>query len=162
MHFLSLPIQKDHPPGGPFPFLTAPASKRKGRPAGGLFWSRIRESIYFFFPVGRKQLCHARPAGHEQMSTGHLQLIGSTPSLFSPTKKHPPGCFFVGAGYGSRTRLHGLGSRCITDIRILRLYKHYSKGRWKIQPLFVEGISVKQAVFPITYLMNRKNCAILL
>ena len=28
--------------------------------------------------------------------------------------------FFVGAGYGSRTRLHGLGSRCITDIRTLR------------------------------------------
>ena len=25
-----------------------------------------------------------------------------------------------GAGYGSRTRLHGLGSRCITDIRTLR------------------------------------------
>ena len=28
-------------------------------------------------------------------------------------------CFF-GAGYGNRTRLHGLGSRCITDIRTLR------------------------------------------
>ena len=28
--------------------------------------------------------------------------------------------FFRGAGYGSRTRLHGLGSRCITDIRTLR------------------------------------------
>ena len=26
---------------------------------------------------------------------------------------------FHGAGYGSRTRLHGLGSRCITDIRTL-------------------------------------------
>ena len=29
--------------------------------------------------------------------------------------------YFVGAGYGSRTRLHGLGSRCITDIRTLRM-----------------------------------------
>ena len=28
---------------------------------------------------------------------------------------------FHGAGYGNRTRLHGLGSRCITDIRTLRL-----------------------------------------
>ena len=26
---------------------------------------------------------------------------------------------FFGAGYGNRTRLHGLGSRCITDIRTL-------------------------------------------
>ena len=29
--------------------------------------------------------------------------------------------FSFGAGYGSRTRLHGLGSRCITDIRILHI-----------------------------------------
>ena len=28
---------------------------------------------------------------------------------------------WFGAGYGNRTRLHGLGSRCITDIRTLRL-----------------------------------------
>ena len=33
------------------------------------------------------------------------------------------GWFSFGAGYGSRTRLHGLGSRCITDIRILRCVK---------------------------------------
>ena len=26
-----------------------------------------------------------------------------------------------GAGYGNRTRLHGLGSRCITDIRTLQV-----------------------------------------
>ena len=37
-----------------------------------------------------------------------------------PTKKTPPkGEVFFGAGYGNRTRLHGLGSRCITDIRTL-------------------------------------------
>ena len=29
-----------------------------------------------------------------------------------------------GAGYGNRTRLHGLGSRCITDIRTLRFVFH--------------------------------------
>ena len=45
-----------------------------------------------------------------------------------------------GAGYGSRTRLHGLGSRCITDIRILRLCGYYSRQEWKIQPFFVEEI----------------------
>ncbi len=27
-----------------------------------------------------------------------------------------------GAGYGNRTRLHGLGSRCITDIRTLQIF----------------------------------------
>ncbi len=32
----------------------------------------------------------------------------------------PPQRHDYGAGYGSRTRLHGLGSRCITDIRTLR------------------------------------------
>ena len=45
----------------------------------------------------------------------------------------------LGAGYGNRTRLHGLGSRCITDIRILHLFPHYSKGARKIQPVFVGG-----------------------
>ena len=41
----------------------------------------------------------------------------------SNTKENPADKstgFSFGAGYGSRTRLHGLGSRCITDIRTLR------------------------------------------
>ena len=42
-----------------------------------------------------------------------------------------------GAGYGSRTRLHGLGSRCITDIRILQLWLYYSKAVLKKQGAFV-------------------------
>ena len=61
--------------------------------------------------------------------------------LYLPKKERPPGgwSFFFGAGYGSRTRLHGLGSRCITDIRILHgLY--YSKRHGKIQVFFVGGI----------------------
>ena len=29
-------------------------------------------------------------------------------------------CCYFGAGYGSRTRLHSLGSCCTTDVRILR------------------------------------------
>ena len=44
--------------------------------------------------------------------------IGSIP--FCSKKGHPIGVSFFGAGYGNRTRLHGLGSRCITDIRTLR------------------------------------------
>ena len=46
--------------------------------------------------------------------------MGSIP--VSVKKHRHPGwgaCAF-GAGYGNRTRLHGLGSRCITDIRTLR------------------------------------------
>ena len=42
----------------------------------------------------------------------------------------------LGAGYGSRTRLHGLGSRCITDIRILHA-GHYSRPGSQIQLFFV-------------------------
>ena len=49
--------------------------------------------------------------------------------------------FLHGAGYGSRTRLHGLGSRCITDIRTLRLGRcHYSKPPVKKQGAFVDRI----------------------
>ena len=55
-----------------------------------------------------------------------------------PKEKLPPGSLLFGAGYGSRTRLHGLGSRCITDIRTLRMCGYYSKAYTKIQPLFVE------------------------
>ena len=40
----------------------------------------------------------------------------------APKRKHHPDgwCFLFGAGYGSRTRLNGLGSRCNTDIPTLR------------------------------------------
>ena len=49
-------------------------------------------------------------------------IIGSIPVSYFYSKKqdHPGGmAFLFGAGYGNRTRLHGLGSRCITDIRTL-------------------------------------------
>ena len=66
--------------------------------------------------------CDRRPAGDQQMSTGHMHFFCSIPSpLFCSKKKDThKGVLLFGAGYGSRTRLHGLGSRCITDIRILR------------------------------------------
>ena len=51
-----------------------------------------------------------------------------------------------GAGYGSRTRLHGLGSRCITDIRTLH-GAYYSRAKWKIQALFVEKYGFLLAYF---------------
>ena len=44
--------------------------------------------------------------------------------------------FLFGAGYGSRTRLRGLGSRCTTDVRILHCNYH-SIFRVILQPFFV-------------------------
>ena len=65
--------------------------------------------------------CFARSSPREQQSTGllHLDLFDSLPS--SGNNKSTPGgvLLLFGAGYGNRTRLHGLGSRCITDIRTL-------------------------------------------
>ena len=103
---------------GSTPFCSKIKSTSHGVPCK---WGRIRESS--------KLRSHARRAVHEQQSTGLLHLIGSTPSL-PIIKGHPNGVpFYYGAGYGSRTRLHGLGSRCITDIRILRCVRTlYQRG----------------------------------
>ena len=105
-------------------------SKRKDTPTG-CFSSRIRSS--------NRLRCHVRPAGHEGQSTGLPHLDGFD-SRCAKIKRDARGIpFYFGAGYGSRTRLHGLGSRCITDIRILHLHRNYSRRRWEIQPQFVEG-----------------------
>ena len=55
-------------------------------------------------------------------------------NLFCPVDKRG---FLHGAGYGSRTRLHGLGSRCITDIRTLQC-RYYSKPHCRKQALFLQ------------------------
>ena len=71
------------------------------------------------------------PSG--RLSTGQPHEMGSTPSAYFQRKKPSTRmAFFFGAGYGSRTRLHGLGSRCITDIRILRSGGIISKPHGKI------------------------------
>ena len=46
--------------------------------------------------------------------------IGSIPDPLQKEQHPGGGAVLFGAGYGNRTRLHGLGSRCITDIRTLR------------------------------------------
>ena len=50
-------------------------------------------------------------------------------SIPDPYKKWAPRMWspFFGAGYGNRTRLHGLGSRCITDIRTLQVMVLYQR-----------------------------------
>jgi hypothetical protein len=53
-------------------------------------------------PQGVKLRCHARPAGHEQQSTGLLHLIFESPSVL-PNKKEMPQAslfyFLKGVGY---------------------------------------------------------------
>ena len=61
-------------------------------------------------------------ARRQQQSTGLLHLNRFDSLLQFPKEKTTLWvAFSFGAGYGSRTRLHGLGSRCITDIRILQV-----------------------------------------
>ena len=71
---------------------------------------------------------------HEVRITFRKERI-TQKSPFCPVDKRD---FFVGAGYGNRTRLHGLGSRCITDIRTLHFVcGYYSRGFQKKQGYFV-------------------------
>ena len=64
----------------------------------------------------------------------------------NPGAARAPGFFEFGAGYGSRTRLSGLGSRCTTDVLTLHVkiildntaFKHvrldyYTMAEFKIQ-----------------------------
>ena len=83
-------------------------------------WSRIRESIYIFLRKIKERMPSSRhPAAVHR--TAALEWVRLPPPPV-PNKNTTRWVVFpFGAGYGSRTRLHGLGSRCITDIRILRV-----------------------------------------
>ena len=112
---------------------------KKERPPGG--WSfqigRIRESIILWLP----------PVFELVAASAHwadaFRWVRLPPRICFKKERPPSGwSFLFGAGYGSRTRLHGLGSRCITDIRILHgLY--YSKERRRIQAFFVIAFDEK-------------------
>ena len=89
------------------------------------------------------------PSG--RLSTGQPHEMGSTPSAYFQRKKPSTRmAFFFGAGYGSRTRLHGLGSRCITDIRILHRGGIISKPRGKINHFLSAETSPSQ--LPVLFL----------
>ena len=83
--------------------------------------------------------CRHRADG-KQMPTGHPHLIGSIPSsLLGNNKGTPQGVpLLFGAGYGNRTRLHGLGSRCITDIRTLHSGGIIAEANGKSKPFLSE------------------------
>ena len=85
--------------GCPQVLLSAlPPTARKGECEGGTFDG---------FP-------HSRSIARPQATTFAEQ------KCCSKKKDTPRGVFLFGAGYGSRTRLNGLGSRCNTDIPTLR------------------------------------------
>lgn len=102
------------------------APKEKRHPKGCLF----------SFVAAHMFCClHSRPPQGRGSVRGE-PLTGSPTRVQSPARRrpllrsksaapkrkhHPDGwCFLFGAGYGSRTRLNGLGSRCNTDIPTLR------------------------------------------
>ena len=104
-----------------FEQATPVQAKRKDHPKGGLLRDRKWDTgvdLHFSLHIRReKLLCRSvkpsRPTVH--------RTVGSSVRLpYRPKGKTTQRVVFpFGAGYGSRTRLHGLGSRCITDIRIL-------------------------------------------
>ena len=107
-------------PGG----IVCPAPKKE-TPAG----------VSFFVIAHRFCCLHSRTSQGRGSVRGE-PLTGSPTRVQSPARRrpllrsksaapkrkhHPSGwCFLFGAGYGSRTRLNGLGSRCNTDIPTLR------------------------------------------
>lgn len=65
-------------------------------------------------------LCSAAP---EKVSALNLKRLKADNKTYGQSQKRKTPTwvsFFFGAGYGSRTRLNGLGSRCNTDIPTLR------------------------------------------
>ena len=98
-----------------------------------LFFGAEYGSRFAFSPLA-KIIVRRRPAGGGNAHPRCI-LMGSTPFSIRTKNATPDGvAFFVGAGYGSRTRLHGLGSRCITDIRTLRSVGIIAKGAIKSNP----------------------------
>ena len=49
---------------------------------------------FTFSPEGRKLRCHSRPAGNEQMSTGPLHLMGSSPPSYIKEKREAEASLF--------------------------------------------------------------------
>ena len=100
----------------------------------------VRESIAVSPSGGKRKVAASVCTGSSRCPPDICIYMGSTPFLFLPNRKdHPAGwSFLFGAGYGSRTRLHGLGSRCITDIRTLRLDGIITESEGKCNSFFVE------------------------
>ena len=76
-------------------------------------------SRFAFSPMAKIKVLP--PSSRRQAGVHRTPAFNWFDSLSFHSKRAPMWVpFYYGAGYGSRTRLHGLGRRCITDIRILR------------------------------------------
>ena len=102
---------------GSIPSCTFPKEKTTQRVVLG----RVRESICIFAFGENYGVAPVQPGANNSPPDCCIYM-GSIPSCAFPKEKTTQRVVFsFGAGYGNRTRLHGLGSRCITDIRTLRL-----------------------------------------
>ena len=132
-----LPWPSRHDPSARTGGFFHSCTKKKATREGGLlerYGSRLP------LPTAAYGIAAVLPAANNSPPGCCIQ-IGSTLSVSCSKKEsHPEGWPF-GAGYGSRTRLHGLGSRCITDIRILQLSVIIAEPKGK----FNRFLSVRQS-----------------
>ena len=84
--------------GSPLPFI--PENKKRTETRRFPFWYAGRDSVAFSPGSGRKQRCHARPAGHEQPSPGRLYLNIRVPGN---KKERTPEGVRSGTPEGTRT-----------------------------------------------------------
>ena len=82
---------------------------------------RLRASSAIGFGYRQNRLCRDTAAGLLPGIVGWSNHASIAESVLQ--KEMPSGwkAFLFGAGYGNRTRLRGLGSRCTTDVRTLRI-----------------------------------------
>ena len=106
-------------PGG----IVCPAPKKE-TPAGVSFFVTAHRFCcpYFHIPQGRGSVrgkpLRVSPLAFSHPPAGDHFCVAKV--LLQKRKTPTWVSFFFGAGYGSRTRLNGLGSRCNTDIPTLR------------------------------------------
>ena len=104
-------------------------------PARGIPKRNTIQRLVFLLVITHRFCCSHPRISQGRGSVRGEPLTGSPTRVQSPARRrpllrsksaapkrkhHPDGwCFLFGAGYGSRTRLNGLGSRCNTDIPTL-------------------------------------------
>ena len=99
------------------------SSKKEDTLWGVLLFGAGYGNRFAFSPLAKIMVATSVCTGGWNCPPDSSTAIGSIPVT---EKRRTPrwGVLFFGAGYGNRTRLHGLGSRCITDIRTLRWIYH--------------------------------------
>ena len=133
--------QNSSPPSS-FTLPRGGAAKGRGDPKKGRLWRP-----FYFVAVHRFCcLCALLYIARKGMCARET-LVGFPLHVKSPAhrrpllrskccskERHPHGCLSFGAGYGNRTRLLGLGSRCTTDVLTLHRDSYYSREFRPMQP----------------------------